>query len=204
MDAPVAARVERARAAIRRVVWMLLALRPGGFPWISVCGRKQTGWYVLDLDATIATCTSRKEGAAGTFKGSFGHMPLGAWVANSHECVAMLLPGNAPPNDVADHKTVLAAALAQLPLWSTLLIRIDGAAFSHDVLDHLQTLTTSRRPVRRVTGCALNATDEQAIALLPENVWTAALRQDGEVHEVKGPDGERVAVLPGRRADRPA
>lgn len=32
IDAPVAARIERARAAIRRVVWTLLALRPGGFP----------------------------------------------------------------------------------------------------------------------------------------------------------------------------
>ncbi|MGI5135395.1 hypothetical protein [Streptomyces sp. CA-106110] len=37
IDTPVAARVERARAAIRRVMWMLLALRPGGFPWIWVC-----------------------------------------------------------------------------------------------------------------------------------------------------------------------
>ncbi|MGW9028368.1 transposase, partial [Streptomyces sp. NPDC055722] len=196
IDGPVAARVERARAAIRRVVWTLLALRPGGFPWISVCGRELTGWYVLDLDATIVTCTSRKEGAAGTFKGSFGHMPLGAWVANTRECVAMLLrPGNAPPNDVADHKTVLAAALRQLPLplWSKLLIRIDGAAFSHDVLDHLQQLSTSRRRVRWVTGWAINETDEQAIALLPENVWTAALRQDGEVHEIKGPDGEWIS-----------
>lgn len=120
IDAPVAARVDRARAAIRRVVWTLLALRPGGFPWISVCGKVLTGWYVLDLDATIVSCTSAKEGAAGTYKGSFGHMPLGAWVANTHECVAMLLrPGNAPPNDVADHKRVLAAALRQLPLLRT-------------------------------------------------------------------------------------
>lgn len=195
IDAPAAARIERARAAIRRVVWTLLALRPGGFPWIFVCGRELAGWYVLDLDATIVTCTSAKEGAAGTYKGSFGHMPLGAWVANTRECVAMLLrPGNAPPNDVADHKSVLAAALRQLPLplWSKLLVRIDGAAFSHDVLDHLQTLTTSRRRVRWVTGWAINDTDEQAIARLPEKVWTAALRQDGEVHEIKGPDGERV------------
>ncbi|MEU6657381.1 IS1380 family transposase [Streptomyces sp. NPDC046900] len=206
IDTPVAARVERARAAIRRVVWTLLALRPGGFPWISVCGRELAGWYVLDLDATIVTCTSRKEGAAGTFKGSFGHMPLGAWVANTRECVAMLLrPGNAAPNDVADHKSVLAAALRQLPLplWSKLLIRIDGAAFSHDVLDHLQTLTTSRRRVRWVTGWAINETDERAIALLPEKVWTATLRQDGEVHEIKGPDGEwltyQVAELTGLR-----
>lgn len=117
----------------------------------------------------------------------------------------LLRPGNAPPNDVADHKTVLAAALRQLPLplWSKLLVRIDGAAFSHDVLDHLQTLTTSRRRVRRVTGWAVNTTDEAAIALLPETVWTAALRQDGDVHEIKGPDGRwltyQVAELTGLR-----
>ncbi len=142
------------------------------------------------------TCTSKKEGAAGTFKGTFGHTPLGAWVANTRECVALLLrPGNAPPNNIADHQTVLAAALRQLPLslWSKLLVRIDGAAFSHGLLDHLQSLTTSRRRVRWVTGWAINTTDEQAIALLPENVWTAALRQDGEVHEIKGPDGDMVS-----------
>lgn len=206
IDGPVLARVERVRAAIRRVVWTLLALRPGGFPWIQVAGRELTGWYVLDLDATIVTCTSRKDGAAGTFKGSFGHHPLGAWVANTRECVAMLLrPGNAASNDVADHKGVLAAALRQLPLplWSKLLVRIDGAAFSHALLEHLQALTTSRRRVRWVTGWAINTTDEQAIALLPENLWTAALRQDGEVHKIKGPDGEwlsyQIAELTGVR-----
>jgi hypothetical protein len=196
VDAPVAARIERARAVIRRVVWTWLALRPGGFPWITVCSRELTGWYVLDLDATIVTCTSPKEGAAGTYKGSFGHMPLGAWVANTRECLAMLLrPGNAPPNDVADHKTVLAAALRQLPLplWSKLLVRIDGAAFSHALLDHLTSLTTSRRRVRWVTGWAINTADEEAIARLPEKVWSTALRQDGEVHEIKGPDGDTLS-----------
>lgn len=195
IDAPVAARIERVRAAIRRVVWTWLTLRPGGFPWIQVAGRVLTGWYVLDLDATIVPCTSKKEGAAGTYKGSFGHMPLGAWVANTRECVAMLLrPGNAAPNDIADHKTVLAASLRQipLPLWSKLLVRIDGAAFSHGLLDHLQALTTTRRRVRFVTGWAINQADEQAIALLPEKVWTAALRQDGSIHETKGEDGGTV------------
>ncbi|MER7480844.1 hypothetical protein ABTX60_24900 [Streptomyces sp. NPDC126510] len=34
IDASSRAWIERARAAIRRVVWTLLALRPGGFPWI--------------------------------------------------------------------------------------------------------------------------------------------------------------------------
>jgi hypothetical protein len=107
----------------------------------------------------------------------------------------LLRPGNVPPNDVADHKSVLATALRQLPLplWSKLLVRIDGAAFSHEVIDHLQSPTTSRRRVRWVTGWAVNATDEQAIALLPEKVWTAVLRQDGEVHEIKRPDGDMVS-----------
>ncbi|MFI6360672.1 IS1380 family transposase [Streptomyces sp. NPDC050743] len=196
VDGPVAARIERVRAVIRRAVWTWLALRPAGFPWISVCGRRLTGWYVLDLDATVVTCTSGKEGAAGTFKGTWGHHPLGAWVANTRECVAMLLRcGNAAANDVADHKTVLAAALRQLPLplWSKLLVRIDGAAFSHALLDHLTSLTTSRRRVRWVTGWAIHTMDEEAVARLPEKVWTDALRQDGEVHAIKGPGGDTVS-----------
>jgi DDE family transposase len=196
VDGPVAARIERVRAVIRRAVWTWLALRPAGFPWISVCGRQLTGWYVLDLDATVVTCTSGKEGAAGTFKGTWGHHPLGAWVANTRECVAMLLRcGNAAANDVADHKTVLAAALRQLrlPLWSKLLVRIDGAAFSHALLDHLTSLTTSRRRVRWVTAWAIHTMDEEAIARLPEKVWTDALRQDGEVHAIKGPNGDIVS-----------
>lgn len=104
----------------------------------------------------------------------------------------LLRPDNAPPNDVADHKSVLTAALRQLPLplWLKLLIQIDGAAFNHDVLDHLQQLSTSRRRVRWVTGWDIDETDEQSITLLPENVWTAALRQDGEAREVTGPDRE--------------
>jgi hypothetical protein len=82
-------------------------------------------------------------------------------------------------------------------------VRIDGAAFSQALLEHLQSLTTSRRRVRWVTGWAINTTDEAAIALLPETVWTAALRQDGAVHEIKGPDGEwlsyQVAEITGLR-----
>ncbi|GFH37927.1 hypothetical protein [Streptomyces pacificus] len=54
-------------------------------------------------------------------------------------------------------------------------------------------LSTSRRRVRWVTGWAINTADEKAIALLPERVWTAALRQDGRLHEIKGPDGDMVS-----------
>ncbi|MFR9797696.1 hypothetical protein ACL02U_17575 [Streptomyces sp. MS06] len=70
-------------------------------------------------------------------------------------------------------------------------------AFSHDALDHLQSPTASPRRERWVTGWAINETDEQAIALLPEKAWTAALRQDGEVHAIKGPDSDMVAEITG-------
>ena len=45
-----------------------------------------------------------------------GYDPLGAWLANTRECLAMLLrPGNAGPDTFADHKEVLAAALRRVP-----------------------------------------------------------------------------------------
>ena len=62
------------------------------------------------------TCASDKEGAAPTWKKGYGFHPLGAWAANTRECLAMLLrPGNAGSNTFADHKEVLAAAIRQVP-----------------------------------------------------------------------------------------
>ncbi|MGW1008242.1 transposase [Streptomyces sp. NPDC002520] len=89
-------KIAKVRRRVRRQVWMLLHLRPGGFPWLTVAGRELTGWIVVDLDATVITSASRKEGAAATFKGSFGFHPLGSWCANTGESLAMeLRPGNA-------------------------------------------------------------------------------------------------------------
>ncbi|MFE8993891.1 hypothetical protein ACFYMI_39960 [Streptomyces collinus] len=80
-----------------------------------------------------------------------------------------------------------------------LLGRIDGAAFSVALLDHLQQLSTSRRRVRWLTGWAIKRPGQQANALLPEKVWTAALR----FHEIKGLDGDmrcyQVVELTGLR-----
>ena len=43
-----------------------------------------------------------------------GFHPLGAWLANTPECLAMLLrPGNAGSNTFTDHREVLAAAVAR-------------------------------------------------------------------------------------------
>ena len=62
------------------------------------------GWLVIDLDGTLITARSDKEGAAPTFKMGYGFHPLGAWLANTAESLAMLLrPGNAGSNTFADH-----------------------------------------------------------------------------------------------------
>ena len=109
-------RIARARARARACAWQLIEDTTTGFPWLVIAGKVLTGWLVIDLDATLVTASSDKEGAAPTWKMGYGFHPLGAWAANTRECLAMLLrPGNAGSNTFADHKEVLAAAIRQVP-----------------------------------------------------------------------------------------
>ena len=181
-------KIARARAAVRAHVWELIAARPAGFPWLRVAGKLLAGWLVIDLDATLITARSDKEGAAATFKMGYGFHPLGAWCANTAESLAMLLrPGNAGSNTFADHAAVLAAALRQIParFRSKLLVRVDGAGASHELITRLLSLATSRRRVLFTCGWAITAADEQAIGLLPATAWQAAVDQDGAVQRDK-------------------
>ncbi|MBN1630593.1 MAG: IS1380 family transposase, partial [Thermoleophilia bacterium] len=155
----------------------------------SVAGKLLTGWIVIDIDATLIAAHSAKTGAAVTFKKGFGFHPLGAWCANTSESLAMLLrPGNAGSNTVADHLRVLGAAIEQIPTrWrAKLLIRVDGAGATHDLLTHLQGLNTTRRTVYYTVGWAITAADETAIAALPAAAWDPGLHQDGEVDNQVG------------------
>jgi hypothetical protein len=69
------------------------------------------------LDANL--CELDKEGAAPTSKKGYGFHPLGAWLANTRECLAMLLrPGNVGSNTFTDYKEALAAAIRQVPAGS--------------------------------------------------------------------------------------
>ncbi len=61
-------KVARVRAAVRAHVWSLIAATPAGFPWLAVAGKLLAGWLVIDLDGTLITAHSDKEGAAPTFK----------------------------------------------------------------------------------------------------------------------------------------
>lgn len=147
------------------------------------------------MDATIVTAASKKEGAAATWKKSFGFHPLAAWCANTGECLAMLLrTGNAGSNTVADHIRVLREALAQIPGASTakILVRVDGAGATHGLHEHLRDLNTMRRTVRFTTGWTITEEDEKAIARLPETAWETSIKQDGSLQE-----GYFVAELTG-------
>jgi hypothetical protein len=62
---------------------------------------------------------------------------------------ALLRPGNAGSNTAADHLTVIRAALRQLPGYragrrpgKNVLIRVDGAGATHELLDERQNPTS--------------------------------------------------------------
>ncbi|MGW1530258.1 transposase [Streptomyces sp. NPDC002159] len=167
LDEQTLTHIAKVRRRIRRHAWILLHLRPGGSPHVTVAGRTLRGWIVVDLDTTVITNASRKEGAAGTFKGTFGFHPLGSWCADTGESPAMeLRPGNAGANTVDDHLRVLTACLEQIPQssQSKLLIRVDGAGATHGLLRHLQALNTKRRTVRYTVAWKITPEDEAAIA----------------------------------------
>jgi hypothetical protein len=198
-------KVARVRAAVRAHVWQLIAATPGGFPWLAIAGKVLAGWLVIDLDATLITAHSDKEGAAPTFKMGYGFHPLAAWCSNTRECLAMLLrPGNAGSNTFADHLIVLTAALRQIPsrMRSRLLVRVDGAGASHELIKHLLSLSSRRRTVLFTCGWAITGTDEQAIGLLPSGAWQAAVDQDGAVQRDK--HVAEITHLLGRAAGWPA
>jgi hypothetical protein len=195
LDAQSHRRLARARAQVRSRIWALLAAAEQGFPWIEIAGKTLRGWTVIDMDATIITCATRKEGAAGTFKGTWGHHPLAAWCANTMECLHMVLrPGNAGANDAADHIRVFTAALAQVPSAARrkVLVRIDGAGASHALLEHFHSLCTTWRRVFYTVGWKMTPADEIAIGALPASAWSEAVTTGSEVQH-----GYQVAELTG-------
>jgi Transposase DDE domain group 1 len=65
-------KIARVRARVRAHVWKLIAAAPAGFPWLQIAGKLMAGWLVIDLDATLITAHSGKQGAAPTWKKGYG------------------------------------------------------------------------------------------------------------------------------------
>ena len=156
---------------------------------------------VLRIDATLVEAASGKERAAGHYKGGYGFAPMGGWCSNTGESLAVMLrPGNAGAFTAADQVAVLKASLAQVPArWRRdVLVTIDGAGASHEVIDHLHALNTHRehgRRGRRVEysiGWPVDERTTGAIARLAATAWTEALTAEGKVD----PDA-KVAELTG-------
>lgn len=143
----------------------------------------------IDVDATLLDCCSDKEQAAPNYKSGFGYHPLGAWLDETREPLAMLLrPGNAGSNTAVDHCDVLFRSLAQLPddyqtghrpgddpadVTHPILVRADSAGATKDFLADLR-----ERNINFSVGFAIDAATRQLIENVPETAWTAAINTD--------------------------
>ncbi|CCK64441.1 Transposase (fragment) [Mycobacterium canettii CIPT 140070017] len=142
IDAGHLPRVRAARAAARAAAWAAGAAPEAG------------QWLHIDIDATLVIDHSdNKEKAGATWKKSFGHHPLLAFldrpeIAGGEALAGLLRPGGAGSNTAADHVSVLAQALAGLPArWRpdpdhrddpdkpAVLVRCDTAGATHDFAD---------------------------------------------------------------------
>lgn len=145
---------------------------------------------VIRLDATLIEAASPKAHAAGTYKGGFGFHPLTAWCSNIGDALAVMQrPGNAGSFTAADHLAVLAAAFTQVPAdhRRDVLVSIDGAGASHEVIDYLTSLNTAPthgRRGRRVEYTIGWPVDERTLAgieHLRESDWDTAVDTDGDL-----------------------
>ena len=187
VDEAVAA-VRRARADARAAVW---ARRR---PLAGAPGNRNGGQVLVDIDATLVTSHSDKEGAEPTFKRGYGFAPMCAFVDHGEhgtgEALAIdLRPGKASPWNSADHIATLDAALAQLPEHERgqVLVRADTGACSKAFLHHITNLE-----LEYSIGFSAREGVQAAIEAIPEQAWRAAVDSDGD-HR----DGAQVAELAG-------
>jgi len=137
---------------------------------------------ILDIDASLLTAHSEKEGAAGNYKGGFGFHPLLCYLAETGEPLAAILrPGNAAAHTAADHFEVLQLALEQLPeadLGREILARADIGGRTHAFTSDCRSAG-----IRFSVGYEVGERVRGAIMELPESAWRSAVDGNGEVRE---------------------
>ncbi len=138
---------------------------------------------VLDIDCSLVTSHSEKEGAAPTYKRGFGFHPMLCYLGGE-PLTGLLRPGNAGANTAADHIGVLVDALDQLPdeiredQGTRVLVRTDSAGCTHAFLDCVTEMECSFS-----TSMPIDERVRDAILVLPESAWTLAIRQDASERE---------------------
>ena len=185
VDAAVEA-IREARARARAKVWQRRR------PLAGTPGKRAGGQVIIDIDATLVTAHSDKQGAEPTFKRGFGFAPMCAFVDHGEhgtgETLAVdLRPGKASPWNSADHITICDNALVQLPVAERgqVLIRADTGGCSKAFLHHITNLD-----LEYSIGFAAQDPVKAAIEAIPEQAWRAAVDSDGEPR-----DGAQVAEL---------
>jgi hypothetical protein len=182
------AALRRARAEVRERVWRLA----------GQAAPDADGHVIVDIDGVLVLAHSEKEHAASTWKKTFGHHPLFAFVDHGREgsgepVAGMLRPGNAGSNTAADHIEAARLALAQLPKkyrrGRQTLIRTDSGGGTHEFLNWL---TTRGRWLSYSVGMTITEQVHQTVLLMPASAWTPAVEPDGHVR-----DGAWVAELAG-------
>ncbi|WSI45583.1 IS1380 family transposase (plasmid) [Streptomyces sp. NBC_01340] len=182
------AAIRTARSEVRDRVWQLAG--PEAPP--------ADGQVIVDIDGVLVLAHSDKEDATRTWKKTYGHHPLMAFVDHGRggtgEPVAGLLrPGRAGSNTAGDHIETTRLALAQLPRklrrGRRTLIRTDSAGGAHKFLDWL---TTRGRWLSYSVGMTITEQIHQAVLQTPASAWTPAVEPGGEIR-----DGAWVAELAG-------
>ena len=176
------ARLRAARAHARSRAWAV-----GGDPAVDA--------LIVDADATLVLAHSdAKEGAAGTYKHSFGFHPLLAYLdrgqAPGEPLAGILRPGNAPAGAADDLIELVDLALAQLPRSSSdlsVLVRSDSAGASTKLAWHLRD-----QGVRFSLGMQIDAHVREAVLAQPEVAWTPAVDAGGQIRH-----GAEVCELTG-------
>ncbi|WP_409474122.1 IS1380 family transposase [Streptomyces sp. HC307] len=180
------AALRQARAEVREHIWQLAGERA------PVAG----GQVTVDPDGVLVIAHSDKQDAAATWKRTFGHHPLMAFVdhgrgGSGEPVVGLLRPGNAGSNTAADHIEAARLALAQLPKkyrrGRHTLIRCDSGGGTHEFVAWL---AARGRWLSYSVGMTITDAIHQAVLQVPVSAWTPAVEPDGEIR-----DGAWVAEI---------
>jgi hypothetical protein len=187
--------IRPARSAVRQRVWQRA----------QDAAPDADGQVTVDIDGVLVIAHSDKQDAAATWKKTFGHPPLMAFVdpgaGGSGEPVAGLLrPGNAGSNTAADHISVARLALAQLPArhrrGRRTLIRTDSAGGTHEFVNWL---AARGRWLSYSVGMTRTDAIHAAVLAVPVSGWTPAIDPDGDLRDgawVAEPAGDVLAGWP--------
>jgi hypothetical protein len=180
-----------ARAAARERAWRMGAAPPmvavaWGRASPEVAGVGADEPLTIDLDATLIIAHSDdKDGAGKTYKRTWGHHPLNAYLdrgdGHGESLAGKLRPGNAGANNAKDHIAVFDLARAQLPELPRCLprlVRADTAGATHDFLNHVVALDDEDWQFS--VGFAVTESVRAAIRGLEDTDWTPATRQNGQ------------------------